>query len=282
MSFDKLRAAFEAGRLPHALLLTGPVHGGQNEAAFQLATLILCDSPGPGGACGICVQCRQSSQKAHPDLVLPAPEEDSRVIKIKTIQSDVVAASNLKPFQARSKVFLIERAELMTEDAQNALLKTLEEPQGRSHLILVTSSPESLLQTIRSRTQIHYFSISASERMLDEDTEAEARLFVSWITKEAGARMPDYSKTDRREIVQIFDYAIEYFRDALVIGLGAPSLSGVRGNSIEKDRLAKRIDAETFAELIETLSEYKEKVLENINIRILMNVLGERLEKTHV
>ncbi len=121
---DAVKAALEKGKLPHALLFLGPQDAGQSEAARELARILFCRERKGASACGKCISCRQCQAGNHPDLRVVQPEDDSKSIKIEQVR-EMKAQANLRPFQADSKVFIIDRAETLNEAAQNALLKTL-------------------------------------------------------------------------------------------------------------------------------------------------------------
>lgn len=141
----------EQGRLPHALLITGPPGSGKRQLAEAMVAGLLCQR-GRAAACGECRSCRLLDGGAHPDRFLVTPEEDKRDIKIKAIRALIdrlVLTTTISP----CKVALIMPAEAMNRNAANALLKTLEEPPGDAMLALVSDDPGRLPATIRSRCQ---------------------------------------------------------------------------------------------------------------------------------
>jgi DNA polymerase-3 subunit delta' len=153
-------------RLPHALLLQGPAAVGKSMVATRIAALLNCtgDPPAP---CGACDSCRLVLTGGHPDLSRvkllpkpsvsvpegsePAPEDLRKVIIVDQIR-ELASRAALAPRVGRRRVFVIDPADQMNAAAQNALLKTLEEPPGSAVVMLVASRPALLLPTIRSRS----------------------------------------------------------------------------------------------------------------------------------
>ena len=152
-AWQQLLQSRRGGRLSHALLFAGPAGTGKSLLARQLAHSLLCSRPDESGlACGKCRECRLLEAGTHPDFHLVAPEEESRNIRIDAIRR-LQEESALVVGEGRSRVFLLDPAETMGTAAANALLKTLEEPSPGVYLLLVTSRPEQLPITIRSRCQ---------------------------------------------------------------------------------------------------------------------------------
>lgn len=139
-------------RLPHALLLAGPVGVGKHDFAERLAAALLCTQPTAEGACGQCHGCQLLAAGTHPDLTRVMPEEDRRGIVIDQIRG-LGAYLALRPHTAARKVAILSPADSMNLNAANSLLKILEEPPLGSVLLLVASQPARLPATIRSRCQ---------------------------------------------------------------------------------------------------------------------------------
>ncbi len=278
-----LKGALEKNRLPHGFLFLGPAGSGQMEMALELTKTLFCADPKDLNACGACLHCRQVDKRSHPDLMIFEPEGDSATIKIEAIR-DLIGKANLKPFQAACKVFVIDQAECMNDIAQNALLKTLEEPQGRSFFILITAHPDLLLETIRSRAQTLNFRPAETK---DEWEEEEAQLrneVVSYAlnvigTGGGGAAAPDLSKTDRQLVARILDDLIDTLRDALVLKIGVNDILSRADDLPAKRALAGRLEAEELEEAIERTAEFREKILNNVNVRLATGVLWESLAK---
>jgi DNA polymerase III subunit delta' len=156
--WDRLVRALAADRLPHALLFTGPPGIGKALLARRLAARLACTSAAASRPCGECAGCRQVAAGTHPDLLaIGAPDRSKKETRRKEIGVD--QARELKRFAqlhavaAPCKMAIIDDADRLSLAAQNALLKTLEEPPGQALLVLVTASPGALLSTVRSRCQ---------------------------------------------------------------------------------------------------------------------------------
>ena len=152
---DLLGRAVAAGSLPPSLIFAGPGGVGKRLMADAVAESLNCLEPVTDQAgrrrdgCGQCASCRKIARGMHPDVVVVQPEENGG-IKIDAVR-EVVGRVAYRPFEARYRVVIVDQADLMGADAQNALLKTLEEPPARNVFILITSRPAELLETIRSR-----------------------------------------------------------------------------------------------------------------------------------
>ncbi len=146
-----LRAAVAHERLPHALLFAGPDGVGKRLLALALVAWVQCEAGGDD-ACAQCASCRQLAAGTHPDLQLVCVAPGKKEIGIDRIRG-VKHFMQLQPMRGKAKVAIVDEAHLLTIAAQNALLKVLEEPPARSFLLLISSNPEALLPTVRSRCQ---------------------------------------------------------------------------------------------------------------------------------
>lgn len=153
---DFLRAAVTNDRLPHALLFAGADGVGKRTVALALVNWLLCEEKG-ADACGHCTACRQVAAGSHPDFQMVSVAAGKKEIGVDRVR-EVKRFTQLRPMRGAIKIALIDDAHMLTVAAQNALLKTLEEPPDHSLLVLVTSSPDALLPTVRSRCQRVQFS----------------------------------------------------------------------------------------------------------------------------
>lgn len=146
-----LRSALIRGRVAHAYLVTGAPGTGKKTLARTFAAALNCEGRGPewdGEPCGECRSCRKLAGGNHPDVQEISPEG----ARLKVEQMRELRRENARrPYEGRYKVFLIHQAELMTDEAANSLLKTLEEPPGPAVFLLLTAFPARILPTIASR-----------------------------------------------------------------------------------------------------------------------------------
>lgn len=158
-----LRSCVSSDRVSHAYLFCGPAGSNKTQAAYAFARAILCEG-NPCADCEGCTSqaCRHIVRKAHPDVHYLAPEGAQGYV-VDQIR-DVMADTLLAPIQAKRKVYIIDRVDLLGAAAANAFLKTLEEPPSDVVLILLGRTRESVLPTIVSRCQVVPFRhIPASE-----------------------------------------------------------------------------------------------------------------------
>lgn len=154
--------AINEKRLPHAILIEGDFGTGRHTLAFYLARAAICDN---STGCGECRNCSLSPH-AHPDVTVIAPEDGKKNISIAQIRS-FRNEIFIKPHMANKRVFIIDCADTLNIQSQNALLKTLEEPPVNCMFILIAESKASLLDTIISRCITLTLSVPDNKTALD-------------------------------------------------------------------------------------------------------------------
>ena len=255
MSFDAVKAALENGRLAHAFLFLGPSDVGQMDAARELGCALF----------GV----KKEKIDNHPDFRVFAPQEDRRAMNIEEVRA-MLSLANLKPFQASSKLFVIDRAETLSDISQNALLKTLEEPPGHMYFVLIASAAEKILTTVRSRTQEIRFSGQAPSGKADPKKDQAEQAILDFL---AGKRIPELALTKREEVLPVLDGVILELRGALLASVGAGKSSGRPGIA----ELAERLSSDELIEKIEKLAEFREKLEHNVNVKLALSVLWGQL-----
>ena len=236
--------AYEKEKLTHAYILEGSKDSGKEAFAQYLAAALLCEKAVPGrplfsearacspldtcgqtgsgktGApCGTCPACIKAATGNHPDLI-HVHHEKSTVLSVQEIREQVVSDISVKPYYGPYKIYIIHDAQLMNENAQNALLKTIEEPESYGLLLLLTDNADGFLQTILSRCVRISMDLlprtQVAEHLLDEDgrkilqqlTEVRQMdaLAINKVSKE-------WEGMDQQQIMEILQL---WFRDVLV------------------------------------------------------------------
>ena len=177
-----LGAALESGP-SHAYLFRGPRGAGKRAAARAFAAELLA-----GGAENPEDARRRAllDPSPHPDLVWLAPSGAQHLVE--AVRERVIRAASYRPFEGGRRVFVLESAEAMRDESQNALLKTLEEPPGFAHLILLSSEPEALLETVASRCQPVEFAALPAEAVAAA-LEADPGIDAGEAERAAAARL---------------------------------------------------------------------------------------------
>jgi DNA polymerase III subunit delta' len=174
----RLAGALSGGRMPHALLLHGADGIGKERFATVLAAGLLCGRPGPGlEPCGACADCALSRAGTHPDLHWLKRPEDRKSIGVDAVR-EACEQLGMTSLRGGYRVAVVVPADLMTTSAQNAFLKTLEEPAPRTLLVLVTARPSRLAATLRSRCQ---------RIEIPRPAAADA---LGWLRTELGSEVP--------------------------------------------------------------------------------------------
>jgi DNA polymerase-3 subunit delta' len=271
-----LQHAVASGRLAHACLFDGPESVGKRSAALGLAYALCCPEA-PGLGCGTCDVCRRIEAGQHPDVLALAPAAQQYVVDQ---AREVVAIASTRPHEAPARILILDRADALNASSANCLLKTLEEPCPGNHLVLVTSAPDRLLATIRSRTQRVRFAALQPAALVDIATrkgatraqaetaaslaggqvgrllqalesEAESTLWavVDNFRKAAATRgigaifdaAGEFSdKESRQDLPEVLALLARLYRDALVTAAGAGDLVLLRDRANELETLAGR------------------------------------------
>jgi DNA polymerase-3 subunit delta' len=167
-----LSRAIDRGSLPQSLIFSGPEGVGKRLTAVALAQALNCpnrslgkteDEELPVDACGTCSVCRRIAQNLHPDVIQLTSD-----IGVDDIR-EAIETAGYRPFEGKRRVFMLDSADKLSSEIQNALLKTLEEPPPSSSFVLVTARPDMLLPTVRSRCPMLRFGrlpIADVERLL--------------------------------------------------------------------------------------------------------------------
>ena len=303
-----LRRAVEQERLPHALIFAGPPGVGKRTLAELLAQRLNCLQPKDREACCACLSCRKIMAGTHPDVRLIKPE--GTVIKIDQVR-DVIREIAYQPFEGRYRVMILDGADQMRLEGANCLLKTLEEPPSQSILILVTTKPYLLLETIRSRAHRLQFGplpaevienhLAAQEGRSLEDARLAAALsngslgaalacdigrhreiqgsalsFVSLLLRKgkfADASTLVAGITKEKEMFQAWtDLAQTLLQDVYYAQM-APKRMSQPELAGELAALAQSTSRAAVVSAIEALKQFKEALQQNVNRQVALEAL---------
>lgn len=226
---EQFRRALARGRLASTFLLVGPNGIGKRTFALRLAQSLLCSARPEEllDPCGQCDACVQVAAQTHPDLHLVAKPADKSFIPLSLLVGEdghhggegLCHAIALRPYMGRRRVAIIDDADYLNEEGANALLKTLEEPPPGSVLVLIGTSVDRQLPTIRSRAQIVRF------RPLGGQAVAQLARQQGWASDEAEARrLADYSDGSLERARELADAELWQFRRQLLAELSRGSL----------------------------------------------------------
>lgn len=298
------------GRLAHAYLFIGPKGIGKKETALEVARLVNCVAPDgykPGCTCSSCTKIKNGN---HPDVYLVARvDEDKTVISAEQIR-DLIDRLELRAMEARIKVAIVENAEEMSIDCANIFLKTLEEPNRQTLLILTTSAADRLLPTVLSRCQqVLFFPLSHGElaewvkneyHVESPDAQILARLADGspGLAREQGkdfirkkneiinrfilgpaddATIKAYCG-DRDQARQFLGIVLTFFRDVAMIRRGASGSIVHTDRMSDLTRLAHQYsDSDLDGIISQTVSAIK-GIKEHMNVRISVTLLKEMIQ----
>jgi len=198
---EELTKIVASGNIPHALLFAGPKGTGKTSAARIMAKIVNCESKNP--PCNKCQQCLSIMKGNNIDVIELDAASNRGIDDIRVLRDTV----KLAPASSRKKVYIIDEAHMLTLEASNALLKTLEEPPDHVLFILATTNPEKLIETIRSRTTLIEFHKASPEETIRALTSVATGEKLK-IDKEILFSISKMSKGSFRDAVKILEQLI--------------------------------------------------------------------------
>ena len=264
---ETLKKYVTAGSMPHAFLFAGPRGTGKTSAARILAKILNCENPLAGGEpCNNCEQCKSISKGENLDVYELDAASHRGIDDVRILREAV----KLAPVRAKKKVYIIDEAHMLTTEAANALLKTLEEPPDHVMFILATTNPEKLIDTVRSRTVVINFRKARPEELV----RSLSRVAASEKLKFEAGVLELISKT-----------ADGSFRDAVKILEQILTADIKLNNSTVSEFIFSRksFDASLFLTLLakrdikSLLGEVERSVSNGVEIKTMIIILLERL-----
>jgi len=242
---DALKAAIRHNQVSHAYLFEGTRGAGKTQLAKAFAKTLQCESGGET-ACGTCVACRQFDSGNQPDVLYPAPTK-TKALGVDDVREQINRAVDTKPYMHRYKIFIVEDADNLSPAAQNALLKTLEEPPSYAIFLLLTENAGALLPTVLSRC------VTYKLRPLPQDI-VERHLTENGISPAAARLAAVYAQGSIGRALEIA--ASERFAELRTLMVGI--LAGIR------DR-----DLTALFQAVKELEAYKDDIQNALDIAYL-------------
>lgn len=304
------KSSIELSKVSHAYILNGEKGAGKRTLANVVAKSLQCESGNPD-PCGECKSCLQVETNNQPDIIW-VNHEKPNVITVDEIREQVVNDIDLKPYSSRYKIYIIPDAQMMNTQAQNALLKTLEEPPEYAVIMLLTSNVDKFLPTILSRCIVLNFKpvqpLEMIEYMVEElEIEKEkAKFCVDFAQGNLGkavrlAISPDYNeiKEDsvrllrrihdmemedvilavknmgqyKLDITDYIDIMTMWFRDILMVKIAnSPNKILFKEEFSVMKKQASRTSYEGIEEILKALNKLKIRLEANVNFDIAMEL----------
>jgi DNA polymerase-3 subunit delta' len=260
---ETLARLLSKGRLPASLLFTGEEGIGKKLFALEVARVLNCRKRKNFDACDECSSCLRIARSTfppfgkddddknrlvwseHADVAMVRPYK--QIIRVGPMR-ELEREANFRPFEGAARIFIVEDAEYMNDQAANALLKTLEEPTPNTHIILTTANPTALLATTRSRCQAIRFAPIAAD---------EIQRFLTEKEQMASADAQLLAQTSRGSLGRALNSDIETYRarrDSMLAVLSALTLSGERVQLLRSaEVLAAAKDRDEYEQLLDVL-----------------------------
>lgn len=305
------KSSIELGKVSHAYILNGEKGVGKKTLAFVVAKSLQCETGEPD-PCGKCKSCLQAESGNQPDIIW-INHEKPNVITVDEIREQIVNDVSLKPYSSRYKIYIIPDAQLMNPAAQNALLKTLEEPPEYAIIILLTSNVDKVLPTIISRCLVLNFkpveNLDVIEYLMNhlQVESAKAKFCADFAQGNLGkavrlAISPDYNelKEDsirllsniqnmeiddiiravksmgkyKLDITDYIDIMTMWFRDILMVKISnSPNKTIFKNEYSVMKKQASKISYEGLEQILEAMEKLKIRLEANVNFDIAMELM---------
>jgi DNA polymerase-3 subunit delta' len=304
-----LLGAIARGHVAHAYLFEGAVGVGKRSAALGLAMALNC-AAAPGQGCGKCEICTRIEAGMHPDVPSFGPTGAAGQIVFDTAQA-ILALARTRPHEANARVIIIDDADAMNPSAANCLLKTLEEPLARNHMVLCTAAPDRLLPTIRSRklrgvphdkalvaatladgSAARLFATAAEEDQLPVQTLAELRAAVAAqgagaifdfaaAAGQAGDKNEKGGRSGKDDLARVLGLLARLYRDALAVAAGAPELAVLRAGGVEGIDALAPLGVDRLGRALAAIVDVQASLAANVKPTLAIERLLIALKRQH-
>ncbi len=275
---SSVSSAIRSGRISHALILEGSDDETRFSAAGEIAKALLCK--GDTVPCNTCTACMKCDKAIHPDVHILQKEEDSTMIKVDAVRS-IRAMALVFPNEGSKSVFIIREAQYMNPQAQNALLKILEEPSQHVCFILTCPSKSAFLETVISRTTVYslgqekYDTVQADKA--DEGKEFANELLSVFLSSNEFYFIQKTAafQKDKSLFKATLSSMIPIIRDALIIQSGGKSL--ISGYEDTAKRISAVLTQKKNLELLEGIQQLSDAVALSANHNLSITRLSALL-----
>lgn len=313
-----LRESIKNDMTSHAYIFCGNKGSGRNLTAGAFAKTANCLSPINGNACGKCPSCIQFESGNNPD-VFYVKATKTISISVDDIREQIVNEVKIKPYSYKRKIFIIDKADTMTSQAQNALLKTLEEPPKYVLIILIAENTENFLPTVLSRCVMMKFSpisVNLIKNYLINNcamNENDAAFYAEYSIGSIGEalrlsgdenfyqmRNDIISCLDRLDTMdfvsamfmakemekykaysELFDIMYMFYRDVFCMRLFKDDRYVIQKDKIGViEKKAKNLNEQTIAKRLDFIMDIKKKIRQNTAFRLSMEVLFMNLKES--
>ncbi len=274
---EKISQAAERRKLSHAYIIAG-----REDDALDMALYIaragncMSETRKP---CDQCIPCRKIKNSNHPDVsVIRTGGASVGIDVIRGLQEDI----HVKPYEGIRKVYIIAEGEKMTVQAQNCLLKVLEDPPGAGTIIIISSNHHNLLPTIISRCQV--IKLSARNRNMNPDLYED---FMGCLMEgdfvKTSSKIEQLSKETNQWAAEFLDLLLTELRDILVLkATGRNDLLCLREYDHITMRAASDISYDRLDKLINAVSGASEALRGNANVQLTMEVLSLEMQEVFI
>ena len=259
-----LQNAVAENRVSQAYIVNGERGTGKKMLAKLFAMALLCEEHGPE-PCNKCHSCVQAESNNHPDIIWVTHEKPGS-IGVDDVRTQINNTVAIKPYQGPYKIYIIPEADIMTVQAQNALLKTIEEPPQYAVFILLTENADVLLPTINSRGSEHFNELKDEVlNLMRHINEMDISELV-----EAVKRCTLY----KVEINDYLDLIMVWYRDVLLYKATREIDKVVFKDQIDCMReQARRSSYEGIETILDSLDKAKSRLKANVNFDLVMELL---------
>lgn len=312
-----LKESAQSGRISHAYIISGPDGTGKKTFAANAAAALLCEnhkSRPEFSPCGMCASCKRALSGNHPDIIRITHEKET-VLSVDEIRSQLVRDIDIKPYYGPYKIYIVEDAHLMPAQAQNALLKTIEEPPAYAVVFLLTDNADAFLDTIKSRSikldmqplssaltekelikegadplkaaEISAFSrgnLGLAKKLLSDPAAGELTDFVTdFLTKIKDADALEISKAadtlSANGSADIPDILKKWYRDVLVLKSSANRKLYFPGYKETLSRQAETLSYESINNIFTDIDEAYTRLTFNVNSKAVYEALFLRIRQ---